>query len=40
MAGQLLIVLVNALAPPDAPIVIGLDDTIERRWVVRQLLPE
>ena len=24
--------LVNALAPPDAPIVIGLDDTIERRW--------
>jgi hypothetical protein len=29
--GRLLIVLVNAL-PPDAPIVIGLDDTIERRW--------
>ena len=32
VARQLLIVLVNALAPPDAPIVIGLDDTIERRW--------
>src|ERR1700736_348396 len=32
MAGRLLILLVQAFVPPDAPIVIGLDDTIERRW--------
>ena len=32
VARQLLIVLVKALVPSGAPIVIGLDDTIERRW--------
>ena len=31
-ARQLLIVLVKALVPSGAPVVIGLDDTIERRW--------
>jgi len=31
-AGQMLLLLVQALAPADAPVVIGLDDTIERRW--------
>ena len=24
--------LIAAFAPPDQPVVIGLDDTIERRW--------
>jgi hypothetical protein len=32
VAGQLLILLVNTFVPSGAPIVIGLDDTIERRW--------
>jgi DDE superfamily endonuclease len=32
MAGRLLILLVQTFVPPGAPIVIGLDDTIERRW--------
>jgi hypothetical protein len=32
VARQLLILLIKALVPPDAPVVIGLDDTIERRW--------
>jgi hypothetical protein len=32
VAGQLLIVLIKAFVPPGAPVVIGLDDTIERRW--------
>src|SRR5579863_5198289 len=32
MARHLLELLVKAFLPPDAPIVIGLDDTIERRW--------
>jgi hypothetical protein len=31
-AHQLLLLLVNALVPVGAPVVIGLDDTIERRW--------
>ena len=31
-ARQLLIVLVKAFVPSGAPVVIGLDDTIERRW--------
>jgi hypothetical protein len=31
-AGRLLLLLVNTFVPPGAPIVIGLDDTIERRW--------
>src|SRR6201997_4460387 len=31
-ARQLLILLVRALVPTGAPVVIGLDDTIERRW--------
>jgi hypothetical protein len=31
-AHHLLLLLVNALVPAGAPIVIGLDDTIERRW--------
>jgi hypothetical protein len=31
-AGRLLLLPVNAFVPPGAPIVIGLDDTIERRW--------
>jgi hypothetical protein len=32
VAHQLLILLVKALVPSGAPVVIGLDDTIERRW--------
>ena len=32
MARQVLLLLVNAFVPSDAPVVIGLDDTIERRW--------
>jgi hypothetical protein len=32
VARQLLIVLVKALVPSGTPVVIGLDDTIERRW--------
>ena len=32
VARQLLIVLVKAFVPSGAPVVIGLDDTIERRW--------
>src|SRR5205807_10289961 len=32
VAGQLLIMLIKAFVPPGAPVVIGLDDTIERRW--------
>ncbi len=31
-ARHLLLLLVNALVPAGAPVVIGLDDTIERRW--------
>ena len=31
-AGQLLILLIKAFVPAGAPVVIGLDDTIERRW--------
>lgn len=31
-ARRLLILLVNAFLPAGAPVVIGLDDTIERRW--------
>jgi hypothetical protein len=31
-AGRLLILLIKAFLPPGAPVVIGLDDTIERRW--------
>jgi DDE superfamily endonuclease len=31
-AGRLLLLLVNSFVAPGAPIVIGLDDTIERRW--------
>jgi DDE superfamily endonuclease len=32
VAGRLLILLVKTFVPPGAPVVIGLDDTIERRW--------
>jgi DDE superfamily endonuclease len=32
MARQLLLLLVEAFVPTGAPVVIGLDDTIERRW--------
>jgi DDE superfamily endonuclease len=32
VAGRLLVLLVKAFVPRDAPVVIGLDDTIERRW--------
>lgn len=32
MAGRLLLLLVNTFVPSGAPVVIGLDDTIERRW--------
>jgi hypothetical protein len=32
VARQLLLLLVNAFVPSGAPVVIGLDDTIERRW--------
>jgi hypothetical protein len=31
-AGRLLLLLVNAFVPTGEPVVIGLDDTIERRW--------
>ena len=31
-AGRLLLLLVKAFVPAGAPVVIGLDDTIERRW--------
>jgi hypothetical protein len=31
-ARQMLLLLVNAFVPAGAPVVIGLDDTIERRW--------
>jgi hypothetical protein len=31
-AGWLLLLLVNSFLPAAAPVVIGLDDTIERRW--------
>ena len=31
-AGQLLLLLISAFLPAAAPVVIGLDDTIERRW--------
>jgi hypothetical protein len=30
--GRSLVLLVKAFVPRDAPVVIGLDDTIERRW--------
>jgi hypothetical protein len=32
MGGRLLLLLVNTFVPSGAPVVIGLDDTIERRW--------
>jgi DDE superfamily endonuclease len=32
VAGRLLLLLVNSFLPATAPVVIGLDDTIERRW--------
>jgi hypothetical protein len=32
VAGRLLILLVKAFVPSGAPVVIGIDDTIERRW--------
>jgi DDE superfamily endonuclease len=32
VAGRLLILLIAAFALDGAPIVIGIDDTIERRW--------
>lgn len=31
-ARQMLLLLVNAFVPANAPVVIGMDDTIERRW--------
>lgn len=31
-AGRLLVLLVRSLVPAHGPVVIGLDDTIERRW--------
>src|SRR5436853_2804127 len=31
-ARQLLILLIKVLVPSNAPVVIGIDDTIERRW--------
>ena len=31
-AGRLLLLLVNTFVPSGAPVVIGIDDTIERRW--------
>jgi DDE superfamily endonuclease len=34
-AGRLLHLLVKAFVPSDAPVLIGLDDTIERRWGAR-----
>jgi hypothetical protein len=32
VAGRLLILLIKAFVPSGAPVVIGIDDTIERRW--------
>ena len=32
VAGRLLILLIKTFVPAGAPVVIGLDDTIERRW--------
>jgi DDE superfamily endonuclease len=32
MAGRLLMLLIKAFVPSGAPVVIGVDDTIERRW--------
>ena len=32
VAGRLFLVLVTTFAPRDSPVVIGFDDTIERRW--------
>jgi hypothetical protein len=32
VAGHLLLLLIKAFVPAGAPVVIGLDDTIERRW--------
>lgn len=32
LAGRLLILLIKTFVPSGAPVVIGLDDTIERRW--------
>ncbi len=32
VAGRLLMLLIKAFVPAGAPIVIGIDDTIERRW--------
>jgi hypothetical protein len=32
VAGRLLMLLIKAFVPAGAPVVIGLDDTIERRW--------
>jgi hypothetical protein len=32
VAGRLLVLLIAAFMPTGAPVVIGLDDTIERRW--------
>ena len=32
VAGRLLVLLIAAFVPTGAPVVIGLDDTIERRW--------
>jgi len=37
-ARQLLILLVRALVPIGSPVVIGFDDTIERRWAPRSAL--
>ena len=31
-AGHLLLLLIKVFVPAEAPVVIGLDDTIERRW--------
>jgi hypothetical protein len=35
VAGRLLHLLVSAFVPSDAPVIMGLDDTIERRWGAR-----
>ena len=35
VAGRLLILLIKAFVPVGAPVVIGIDDTIERRWGAR-----
>jgi DDE superfamily endonuclease len=32
VAGQLLVALIKAFVPSGAPVVVGLDDTTERRW--------